>query len=264
MKIFKFHMFENYRCLQYTTCICMSSFSMDRSSRREVLGLIPTRGGSKGLENKNIRVLEGKPLLGYTIEAAKKCADITQVLVTTDNANIEAVAKEFGAEVFRHPPELSTDGKATFPVIQYVTRDLINSGSVFELVTTMRATTPLRNADDITNAIRLLLDTNSDSVVSLVADQTAHPIRLKMVDGDLRVIPLHVGEEDAPIIRQDLPTVYRRNGAVYVTKTPVILAGSLFGRDARGYIMPKERSININDEVDFICAAALLRAGATS
>lgn len=234
---------------------------MSRFNKREVLGLIPTRGGSKGLENKNIRLLEGKPLLGYTIEAVQKCADITRVLVTTDDANIESVAKEFGAEVFRHPPELSTDGKATFPVIQYVTRDLINSGSAFELITTMRATTPLRNADDISNAINLLLKTNADSVVSLVADQTGHPIRLKMVDGDLRITSLQPGEEDSPVIRQNLPIVYRRNGAIYVTKTPIVISGSLFGTDSRGYIMPKERSININDEVDFICAAALLKAG---
>ncbi|MCW1930324.1 MAG: acylneuraminate cytidylyltransferase family protein [Candidatus Kerfeldbacteria bacterium] len=212
---------------------------MSVPKRREILGLIPTRGGSKGLEGKNLRILEGKPLIAYAIES---------------------VAKEFGAEVFRHPAEFSNDGKPTFPVIQYVTRALINAGDLFELVTTMRATTPLRHAEDISGAIQQLLDTNADSVVSLVADPTGHPMRLKQVGPDLRIIPIHLGEEDAPIVRQDLPLVYRRNGAVYVTRTPIILGGSLFGRDSRGYIMPKERSININDEVDFICAAALLRA----
>lgn len=227
---------------------------------REILGLIPTRGGSKGLENKNIKSLEGKPLIAYTIEAAQQCADITRLLVSTDSADIETVAREYGAEVFRHPAELSMEGRATFPVIQYVVRDLINSGEAFELVTTMRATTPLRASEDISNAIHLLVQTGADSVVSLVPDPTAHPIRLKTLDKDLRVSSLQEGEEDAPIIRQQLPMVYRRNGAVYVTKTPIIIEGSLFGKDSRGYVMPKERSININDDIDFICAAALLKA----
>lgn len=227
---------------------------------REILGLIPTRGGSEGLENKNIRSLEGKPLIAYTIEAAQQCADITRLLVSTDNADIESISRDYGVEVFRHPPELSTEGKATFPVIRHVVRDLIDSGEVFELVTTMRATSPLRAPEDITKAINLLIQTNADSAVSLVADPTGHPIRLKTLDEELRVTSLQAGEEDAPIIRQQLPIVYRRNGAVYVTKTNTVLEGSLFGNDSRGYIMPKERSININDEVDFICAGALLKA----
>src|SRR5258706_678525 len=227
---------------------------------REILGFIPTRGGSKGLENKNIKLLEGKPLIAYTIEAAQQCAYITRLLVSTDSDDIESVAREYGAEVYRHPPELSTEGKATFPVIQYVVKDLINSGETFELVTTMRATTPLRAPQDISNAIDLLIRTEADSVVSLFADSTAHPIRLKTLDVEFRVSSMHKGEENAPIIRQDLPTVYRRNGAVYVTRTKTIIEGSLFGKDSRGYVMPKERSININDEIDFICAGALLRA----
>lgn len=232
----------------------------ERIPKREILGLVPTRGGSKGLDNKNLRNLEGKPLLAYTIEAAQKCADLTKVLVTTDSANIAAVAKEFGAEVYRHPTELSEDRKPTFPVIQYVVRDLINSGNAFELITTMRATSPLRSPEDITKAINLLLETNADSVVSLVADTTGHPIRLKELGPNLEIKPLAPGEEHAPIVRQDLPVVYRRNGAIYVTKTPIILGGSLFGADSRGYVMPKDRSVNINDEVDLILAGALLRA----
>jgi CMP-N,N'-diacetyllegionaminic acid synthase len=228
--------------------------------KKEILGLIPTRGGSKGLNNKNIMPLMGKPLIGYAIESAQECTDITNVLVTTDNDNISAVALEFGAEVFRHPPELSDNEQPTFPVIQYVVKDLIAGGKTFELVTTMRATTPLKTAKDISNAINLLLNSDADSVVSIVADPTGHPIRLKTIDPDLRLGNMFTGEEDAPIVRQKLPLVYRRNGAIYVTKTPVILGGSMFGRDSRGYEMPKDRSININDEVDFICAEALLKA----
>jgi CMP-N-acetylneuraminic acid synthetase len=122
----------------------------------------------------------------------------------------------------------------------------------------MRATSPLRNAEDISQAIELFYRTNADSVVSVVADPTGHPIRLKMVDEDMRLTALHPGEENSPIIRQNLPLVYRRNGAIYVTKISTIQSGSLFGNDCRAYIMPKDRSVNINDEVDFIYATALL------
>lgn len=229
------------------------------TTQKSVLGLIPTRGGSKGLENKNVRLLENKPLIAYTIETAQQCMDITRLIVSTDDDYIESVSRRYGAEVFRHPAELSTDGKPTFPVIEHVVRELANSGQTFEFVATMRATTPLRMPEDISNAIKLLVRTGADSVVSLVADATAHPIRLKMLDKELRISSLQSGEEDAPIIRQQLPVVYRRNGAVYVTRTDVILSGSLFGKDLRGYVMPKDRSVNINDEVDFVLAGALLR-----
>lgn len=192
------------------------------NQKREILGLIPRRGGSKGLENKNIRPLLGKPLIGYTIEAAKECSDITRVVVTTDDNAIERIARDFGAEVYRHPPLLSVDGNPTFPVIQHVVGELLGAGSTFDLVATMRATSPLRRSEDISQAIELLYRTNADSVVSVVADPTGHPIRLKFVDENMRLIALHPGEENSPIIRQNLPLVYRRNGAIYITKTSVV------------------------------------------
>ncbi len=233
---------------------------MTKYKTGEVLGIIPTRGGSKGLENKNVRFLDGKPLIAYTIEAARDCKDIAKLVVSTDNNTIEEVSKKYNVDVFRHPHELSLDGKPTFPVIQYVVKNLVESGEKFELVAVMRATTPLRTSEDISKAITLLRKTGADSVVSVVADPTAHPIRLKNLDRDLRVSSLQSGEEDSPIIRQNLPVVYRRNGGVYVTRVSIILNGSLFGKDSRGYVMPKERSVNINDEVDFVLADALLKS----
>lgn len=226
---------------------------------QRILGLIPTRGGSKGVEGKNIILLEGRPMLAYTIEAAQQCRRLSTVMVTTDNDQIEEVAQQYGARTNRHPPELSYDGQPTFPVIRQVVTSLRNQGEHYDLVVTMRATSPLRTAFDINSALELMDATEADSVVSMVADETGHPMRLKYLSEDRRVIPLMPGEEDSPLPRQAIPTVYRRNGAVYVTRADVILDGSLFGKDSRGFVMPKRRSININDADDILIAAALLR-----
>ncbi len=225
----------------------------------KILALIPTRGGSKGLQGKNIRPLNGIPMLAYTIKAAQLCPEINEVIVSTENDAIEEVAKEYQARVFRHPPELSLDGKATFPVIKHVAEALKNQGENYDVIVTMRATSPLRKAEDVSAAIALLMQTGAESVVSVVADETGHPIRLKYIDTDGRISSLQEGEEDSPIPRQKLPVVYKRNGAIYATKTTTILNGSLFGSDSRGFIMPKRRSINVNDEDDFLFAEALLR-----
>lgn len=225
---------------------------------REVLALIPTRGGSKGLPGKNLAEINGKPLVGFPIDTAKASPDITRVMVTTDDDQIEAVAKSFSAEVFRHPLELSTEGKPTFPVIRHVVQTLIDQGYKPELVVTLRATSPLTLPKDIATALSLLEQTGATSVISVVADETGHPIRLKILGPELQLVPLEPGEETAPIPRQQLPVVYKRNGALYATQTGVIVAGSLFGQDPRAYIMPKERSISINDEVDLVIAIALI------
>lgn len=225
----------------------------------KILGLIPTRGGSKGLEGKNIRILNGKPMLAYTIEAARQAPQVNRVLVSTDNEAIAEVAQEFGADVYRHPDELSYDGRPTFPVIRHVVQQLAAEGEEYDVIVTMRATSPLRIAHDINEALAMLEETGADSVVSVVADETGHPIRLKYLDQNRRIIPLEKGEEHSPVTRQSLPVVYRRNGAIYATRSGVVLGGSLFGPDSRGYVMPKRRSVNVNDEDDFMIAEALLK-----
>lgn len=135
---------------------------------------------------------------------------------------------------------------------------LISQGYNPDAVVIMRATSPLTLPEDVSAAIELLEQTGATSVISVVADETGHPIRLKLVGPELQLLPLQPGEENAPIPRQQLPIVYKRNGSLYATKTGIILTGSLFGGDPRAYIMPKERSVSINDEVDLVIATALI------
>ena len=233
---------------------------MSTNDLQRILALIPARGGSKGLQHKNLLPTLGKPLIAYTIDAARHCSLISDVLVTTDSDDIEHAARVHGARTYRHPAELSEDGRATFPVIKHVVSELHSKGEDYSLIAVLRATSPLRSSEDIAQAIGLLLETGADSVVSVVADPTGHPIRLKTIDAEGKLVSLHPGEEDYPIIRQNLPIVYRRNGAVYIARPQIIMSGSLFGKDSRAYVMPKHRSVNINDEVDHLLAVALLSA----
>lgn len=226
----------------------------------KILSIIPTRGGSEGIKGKNIFPFEGKPLLAHTILAALECSDLTTVLVTTDDNDIAAVAREYGAEIFRHPTELSAQGKPTAPVIQYVVRELTESGRDYDLVAVLRATSPLRTADDISKAYKLMKDKAAHSVVSLTQDNTMNPIRLKIIDEIGFVRDIVEAEDGQPIRRQELADTYRRNGAIYIAYLSVVLEGRLWDKDCMGYVMPQERSVNINTAWDLIHAAAYYRA----
>ena len=119
------------------------------------IGIIPARGGSKGVAGKNTRLLCGRPLIAYSIEAALKARELQAVLVSTDSDEIENVARAQGAGVIRHPPELSTDESPTTPVIAWDLDYLESHGHVIDVVVVMRATTPLRSSDDIDAAVRV-------------------------------------------------------------------------------------------------------------
>jgi CMP-N,N'-diacetyllegionaminic acid synthase len=230
------------------------------NQHEKILTIIPTRGGSEGIRNKNIFLFEGMPLVAHTILEALKCSILSDIFVTTDSDEIEAVAKEYGAQIFRHPSELSIQGKQTAPVIQYVANEISGSNPQFGFVAVLRATSPLRNATDISNAYSLMINKNGDSVVSLEQQNTMHPVRLKTIDGDGHVRDVQRGEEGKPIRRQDLPDVYRRTGAIYIALLDIVLGGRMWGDKCVGYVMPQERAININTYWDLITAAAYYRA----
>lgn len=226
----------------------------------KILTIIPTRGGSEGIKNKNIFPFEGKPLLAHTILEALKCPILSDVYVTTDNDEIESVAKDYGAQVFRHPQELSIQGRPTAPVIRYVANEIVGSKPEFNSVAVLRATSPLRNSNDIANAYSLMVKNQGDSVVSLEQQNTMHPVRLKIIDDSGFMRDIQKAEEGQPIRRQDLPDVYRRTGAIYIALLDIVLNGRMWGDKCVGYIMPQERAININTSWDLVTAAAYYRA----
>lgn len=227
----------------------------------EILGIIPARGGSKGVTRKNVRPLGGHPLLCYTIAAAQSSRWLTRVVVSTEDEEIANVAAQAGCEVVSRPPELARDDSPTLPAAQHAVRAVeAASGRELDHVVILQATTPFRNAADIDACLEKLVSTGADCVVSVRQAHEVHAAKLKKMEGDL-LLPYLI-EEVEGVRRQDLPPCYLRNGGIYATRRDVLMKqNSIFGSDVRACVMPDERSVDINSEVDFLLAEALLSRG---
>jgi len=217
----------------------------------KVLGIIPARGGSKGVPGKNIKPLAGKPLIVYTIETAL-ASQLTDVVVSTDDDSIASVAREAGANVpFRRPAELSSDSARSIPVAQHALRFMEEANSVeYDATMLLQPTAPFRTVEDINRAVELLKASGADSVISVQDVEAFHPARMKYLEGD-RLIDPPFGEAYENQSRQELPPMYIRNGAIYLTRRNVLLNNSYKGIDCRALIMPPERSVNIDTVHDF-------------
>jgi N-acylneuraminate cytidylyltransferase len=219
--------------------------------QNQILGIIPARGGSKGALRKNIRLVGGRPLLAYAIEAARNSRYLTDYLVSTDDAEIAAVARQEGVAVLLRPPELAADDTPMLPVVKHA----LAQGH-YDTVVILQPTTPLRTAEDIDAALQILFNTGADSVVSVYQVDDHHPARMyRLLEN--RLIPYDT--EPSARLRQALPPVYHRNGAVYACRTSLVWEQeTLLGSDLRPYVMPRARSINIDDELDLAFADFVL------
>ena len=226
--------------------------------KRNILAVIPARGDSKGIPRKNVRPLCGKPLIAYTIEAALSSKLIDRVIVSTEDEKIAEVTKKYGAELIRRPPELAQDDTPSLPVYQHAIRHLEKMEDYRpEIIVILQPTSPLRIVGDIDGAIERFLKAKYDSIVS-VCEVEYPPHWMYALAGNRLKTVIKDGEN--VIRRQDAPKVYRLNGAVYVTSRDIIMKESrVLGRDTRAYIMPLERSIDIDTELDFKLADLLMR-----
>lgn len=225
-----------------------------------ILGIIPARGGSKSVPRKNIALLHGKPMIVYTIETAQKSYRLTDFVVSSEDNEIIEIAKQWGAPVpFVRPAELATDEAPSLPVVQHAVREMESiKGVKYDYVVLLQPTTPLRQAQDIDAAIEKLVATGADSVVSVCEVGAYHPARMRQIVND-RLVELPIREPREMLRRQDLPPVYIRNGAVYAVKRDVVmLQNSMIGEISRPYIMPEERSVNVDSKLDFLLAEILL------
>jgi CMP-N-acetylneuraminic acid synthetase len=226
------------------------------------LGVIPARGGSKSVPRKNITLVQGKPLIAYTIEAAQHSRLLTHFLVSSDDAEIISVARQYGAPVpFVRPAELATDTAPSLPVVQHAVGEMERlHGITYDYVVLLQPTTPLRLAEDIDAALEKLVATGADSVISVCDVGAYHPARMRQIVDD-RLVELPIREPKEMARRQDLPPVYIRNGAIYAVKRDVVmLENSMSGSDCRAYIMPEERSVNVDSKLDLLLAEILLRS----
>jgi CMP-N-acetylneuraminic acid synthetase len=218
-----------------------------------VFGIIPARGGSKGVLRKNIRWVAERPLIAYTIEAARQSRVLTDYLVSTDDEEIAQVARREGAEVLMRPAALAADDTPMVPVIKHA---LAHRGAC-DVVVILQPTAPLRTAADIDTAVHILRHSGADTVVSVYEVDDHHPSRMYKLRGNC-LVPYD--QEPPNRLRQSLPPVYHRNGAVYVCRAAVILEqDTTLGVHLRPYVMPRTRSVNIDDEFDLAIADFLLR-----
>lgn len=218
-----------------------------------ILSVITARGGSKGVPGKNIKPLGGKPLIAYTIDAAKKSALITHLIVSTDDEVIAGVCRAHGADVpFLRPKELAEDKTPHLPVMQHAVNFMEDKlGIVFDFVVILQPTSPFRTVEDLDGTIQKLIDTGVDSAVSLVEIEENHPMKIKKLDGDF-VKPYYM-EETEGVRRQDLPSAYKRSGAVYAMRRATLMdKNRLHGDMVAGFVVPKERSVDIDTPLDWI------------
>lgn len=225
-----------------------------------VLGLIPARGGSKGIPRKNIRLLCGKPLLAYTAEAALASARLNRVILSTEDEEIAEVGRRCGLEVpFLRPAELAADTTPTLPVVQHALQWLEARGERFDAVCLLQPTNPLRRPAEIDACIELLETSDADAVVTVLpvpAEYNPHWVYFKSDDGTLR---LSTGERTPISRRQDLPPAFHREGSVYVTRRQVVMDdNSLYGKRLAACVIDPARSVNIDTDSDWDRAAALI------
>ena len=229
----------------------------------KVLGIIPARAGSTRLPQKNKLPLAGKPLISYVVAAALGSRMITDWVLSTDDAEILELALGWeGIRPLNRPVELA--GKAS-PAIDYVRHALdtyAKEGVHFDAIAIVQPTSPFTLSEDIDQTIQLLVRSGAPSAVTVMKlDHVVHPLKLKRLNGD-RLEAL-IEEERGRMASEDLDEVYVRNGAVYASRTSIIEQGILLGEDCRAVVMPRERSLDINEKLDFEFAEFLLSSQST-
>lgn len=227
----------------------------------KVLGIIPARGGSKGVPRKNIKMLCGKPLLAYTADGALAARRLSKVVLSTEDEEIAQIGRDLGIEVpFMRPVELAEDTTPTMPVVLHAVKTLERSGESFDAVCLLQPTNPLRRPADIDACIELMEESGADSVVSVLpVPETYNPMWVywKASDGSLS---LSSGEQEPIVRRQELPRAFYRDGSVYVTRSEVLTEhGNLYGRRIQSYEMDAQYAVNIDTPFDWEKAERMIR-----
>ena len=223
-----------------------------------VLGLIPARSGSKGIPDKNVRVLGGKPLLVHAVDAARSSKVVDRIVVTTESERIAALARAYGAEVpFLRPASLARDETPMLPVIVDAVDRLEAAGWSPEIVVLLQPTAPLRRPEHIRMGLDLLLGTRADSVVTVVPVPSHYAPHFVMRVTDGRLAPF-LAEGERFTRRQDVPVAYSRDGTLYAFWRRNLREGTIYGGDCRPLILSSEESVNLDDPSDWQRAEALL------
>ncbi len=223
----------------------------------KIIGIIPARGGSKGVKRKNIRQLNGRPLIDYAIASARQSRYLSDLYITTDDDEIADFARKKKVQVIQRGEQLSDDNAKMVDVVYHALQTVENSYQADDILCLMQPTCPLRTVDDIDGSIEILLHNKCDAVVGMTKAEHEHPERLYQIDAE-GLSPLLPGLND--LNRQQLPEFYIRNGIVYTLKVTAFLKFKTFSPNhIRPLEVPHSRSVNIDTEEDFFYAEFLLQ-----
>lgn len=225
----------------------------------DILCIVLARGGSKGIPRKNIAPINGVPLIAYTLIEAQRSSRITRTIVSTDDEEIANVARAYGAEVpFMRPPELSSDTSNSHDAFRHaVAWAEADEGRTYSHLVELLCTNPMKTADDIDEALVKLVETGADSVIGVTKLEDHHPIRIKKIEND-RLVDFCLPEVPGTNRQALKPDAYIRNGSIYACRREFI-NHRIGTENSRPYIMPANKSINIDTPLDQILAEELIR-----
>lgn len=225
---------------------------------KKILAIIPARGGSKGIPHKNIMKICKKPLIAYSIEAAKESKYIDYILVSTDDTCIKEVSLSYGAKVpFLRPDEISTDRAKSIDVVLHGIDYLKEHNENFDYVILLQPTSPLRTSDDIDTAIESVIEADKDSLIS-VCECSENPILMRTIEREKLKPVLEFNGDN--LRRQELPTFYVFNGAIYINKVDMLQNKKEFvDENTMPFIMDSTRSIDIDNMIDAKIAEMILK-----
>jgi len=234
----------------------MNTVDMTQST----VAVIPARGGSKVIPRKNLAPLNGRPLISYTICAARQSRLVQRVVVSTEDPEIKAAAHEYGAEVIDRPLELAGDDCPTLPVLKHALNQLEHNGSgKFDIVVVLQPTVPYRSVDDIDRAIEMLISKNADAVVGVVRSKVPREWLFKLENGRIEFFQK---PDFGRARRQEGEECYRLNGSIYVYRASTIIGSDQYawGDNTYGYVMDNYHSVDIDEPFDLAVAQMLLHA----
>ena len=225
---------------------------------QRVIAVVPARGGSKSIPGKNIKPLLGKPLLAWSIDVAHQVTEIDRVIVSTDDPTIASVGEAFGAEIYLRPAHLATDEALVIDALKDLLHRLELEGEKPEWVVLLEPTCPLRTGEDVRKCLELISQGSYDSVATF-KDADLNPHRVwRLTDG---VPEVFIPGAVPWLPRQKLPKAYQLNGAVYIFRAGLLAeeAKSLLVGRLGAVLMPRERSQDIDDHLDFMIVETLMR-----
>jgi N-acylneuraminate cytidylyltransferase/CMP-N,N'-diacetyllegionaminic acid synthase len=229
-------------------------------NNKTFLAIVPARSGSKGLPDKNIKSINGKPLMAWSIEAGLKSKYIDRLIVSTDSEKYAEIAKYFGAEVpFIRPDNISTDVSSRKDVIKHALDFFRRKNKLYDYIVFLEPTSPLTTETDIDTSIeKLLLDQSAESIVGVSLSEVSHPdFLVNLKNGFLNFI--NENQKSSVIRRQDLEDLYFYDGTLYISEIDSYLEKEFYHEKTLGYVTPKWKSLEIDDMYDFIMVESIMQ-----